>query len=157
MKIVLLTIGKTNEKYLIEGISNFTKRLSKYCNFTIVEIPNLRRVNNLSINERKAMEGDLILNRINNNDHLFLLDNKGKSFSSIGFSNILQNQMLLSRKSIIFVIGGAYGFSDKMYNRADQLISLSKMTLSHQMVRLICVEQLYRAYTILLNHPYHNE
>ena len=157
MKIVLLTIGKTNEKYLIKGISNFTKRLSKYCNFTIVEIPNLRRVNNLSINERKAMEGDLILNRINNNDHLFLLDNKGKSFSSIGFSNILQNQMLLSRKSIIFVIGGAYGFSDKMYNRADQLISLSKMTLSHQMVRLIFVEQLYRAYTILLNHPYHNE
>ena len=103
------------------------------------------------------MEGDLILNRINNNDHLFLLDNKGKSYSSIGFSNILQNQMLLSRKSIIFVIGGAYGFSDKIYNRADQLVSLSKMTLSHQMVRLIFVEQLYRAYTILLNHPYHNE
>ena len=157
MKIVLLTIGKTSEKYLMEEISQFQKRLKHYCSFEIVEIPNIKNAKNLSISELIKKEGELILKLLQNADYLLLLDEKGKSFLSVDFSKKLQNWMLSGKKCLVFVVGGSYGFSDEVYKRANEKLSLSKMTFSHQMVRLFFVEQLYRAYTVLINEPYHHE
>ena len=157
MKIVLLTIGKTREKYLIEGVSQFQNRLTHYCAFEIIEIPNIKNAKNLSISELIKKEGKLILKTLQDSDYMLLLDEKGKSSSSIEFSQKLQNWMLSGKKCLVFVVGGSYGFSDEVYKRANEKLSLSKMTFSHQMVRLFFVEQLYRAYTILSNKPYHHD
>jgi len=157
MKIVLLTIGKTREKYVMEGISQFQKRLKHYCFFEIIEIPNIRNAKNLSISELIKKEGKLILKTLQNSDYMLLLDEKGKRSSSIEFSKKLQNWMLSGKKCLVFVVGGSYGFSDEVYKRANEKLSLSKMTFSHQMVRLFFIEQLYRAYTILSNEPYHHD
>ena len=157
MKIVLLTIGKTREKYLIEGVSQFQNRLTHYCAFEIIEIPNIKNAKNLSISELIKKEGKLILKTLQNSDYMLLLDEKGKRSSSIEFSKKLQNWMLSGKKCLVFVVGGSYGFSDEVYKRANEKLCLSKMTFSHQMVRLFFVEQLYRAYTILSNKPYHHD
>ena len=157
MKIVLLSIGKTNEKYLIEGISLYQKRLKHYTNFEMIEIPNIKKSQNLSKLELMKKEGELILKNIQNSDHLVLLDDKGKEYNSIKFSEKIQNWMLSGKKRIIFAIGGSYGFSNDVYQRGNEKISLSKMTFSHQMVRLFFLEQLYRGYSILNNEPYHHE
>ena len=157
MKIVLLTIGKTREKYLIEGVSQFQNRLTHYCAFEIIEIPNIKNAKNLSISELIKKEGELILKTLQDTDYMLLLDEKGKNYSSVEFSKRLQNWMTGGKKCLVFVVGGAYGFSDEVYKRANEKISLSKMTFSHQMVRLFFVEQLYRAYTILRNEPYHHD
>jgi len=157
MKIVLLTIGKTSEKYLVEGIFLFQKRLKHYTPFEIVEIPNIKNAKNFSKSELLKKEGELILKQLQNTDYLLLLDDKGKSFTSVGFDKKLQNWMLSGKKRLVFMVGGPYGVSDEIYKRANEQLSLSKMTFSHQMVPLFFAEQLYRAYTILRNEPYHHE
>ena len=157
MKIVLITIGKTSEKYLIEGIYQYKNRLKHYTNFEMMEILNIRNSKNLSEAELMKKEGELILKQIQNSDHLVLLDDKGKDFTSPRFAQKLQQWMLSGKKRVVFVVGGAYGFSEQVYKRGNEKISLSKMTFSHQMVRLFFVEQLYRAFTILNNEPYHHE
>ena len=157
MKIVLITIGKTNEKYLIEGISNYQKRLKHYINFEMTEIVNIKNTKNLSEVELMKKEGELIIKQIQSSDHLVLLDDKGKDFTSPKFAQKLQQWMLSGKKRLVFVVGGAYGFSEEVYKRGNEKISLSKMTFSHQMVRLFFVEQIYRGYTILNNEPYHHE
>ena len=157
MKIVLITIGKTNEKYLIEGISDYQRRLKHYTNFERIEIANIKNAKNFSESELMKKEGELILKQIQNSDHLVLLDDKGKDFTSQKFAQKLQQWMLSGKKRLVFVVGGAYGLSDEIYKSGNEKLSLSKMTFSHQMVRLFFVEQLYRGYTILNNEPYHHE
>ena len=157
MKIVLLAIGKTKEQYLIEGISQYQKRLNHYTQFELLEIPNIKNANNLSDSELLRKEGELILQQLQLSDHLVLLDDKGKDFTSSKFAEKLQAWMLSSKKRLVFVVGGAYGFSEQVYQRGNEKLSLSKMTFSHQMVRLFFVEQMYRGYTILNNEPYHHE
>ena len=157
MKIVLLTIGKTTEKYLIEGIAQYQKRLKHYTKFEMMEIQNMKHSKNFSNAELMKMEGELILKKLQNADHLVLLDNQGKDFTSPQFAQKLQSWMLSGKKRIVFVVGGAYGFSEEVYKRGNEKISLSKMTFPHQMVRLFFAEQLYRAFTILNNEPYHHE
>ena len=157
MKIVLITIGKTNKKYLIEGISDYQKRLKHYTNFERIEIANIKNAKNFSESELMKKEGELILKQIKNSDHLVLLDDKGKDFTSQKFAQKLQQWMLSGKKRLVFVVGGAYGFSEEIYKRGNEKLSLSKMTFSHQMVRLFFVEQIYRGYTILNNEPYHHE
>ena len=157
MKIVLLTIGKTNEKYLVEGINQYVKRLIHYTHFEMNEIPNLKNAKNFSKAELMQKEGELILGYIKYSDHLVLLDDKGKDFSSPKFAQKLQGWMLSGKKRLVFLIGGAYGFSEAVYARGNEKLSLSKMTFSHQMVRLFFVEQIYRGYTILNNEPYHHQ
>ena len=157
MKIVLLAIGKTNEQYLIEGISQYQKRLKHYTQFEMLELPNIKNTKNFSNAELIKREGELILKQLQSSDHLVLLDDKGKDFTSSKFSEKLQSWMLSGKKRLVFVIGGAYGFSKNVYARGNEKLSLSKMTFSHQMVRLFFVEQIYRAYTILNNEPYHHQ
>ncbi len=156
MDIKLIVVGKTEEKYLIEGIEIYLKRLKHYINFEIYTIPELKNAKNLSFSQIVQKEGELILKLVSTSDKLVLLDEKGKQESSVNFSVFLEKMMLQGLKNLIFVIGGAYGFSEDVYKRSNDKISLSKMTFSHQMVRLIFVEQLYRAYTILKGEPYHH-
>ena len=157
MKIVLLAIGRTNEQYLIEGIAKYQKRLKHYTQFEIFEIPCVKNAKNFSNAELMKREGELILKQLRPLDYLVILDDKGKSFTSIKFSEKLQTWILSGKKRLVFVVGGAYGFSDEVYVRGNEKISLSKMTLSHQMVRLFFVEQIYRGYTIINHQPYHHE
>lgn len=156
MKICFLVIGKTVEEFLKQGISIYEKRLKNYIPFEIRTLPELKKTSGLSFDQQKTMEGKVLLDSIVPSDYVVLLDERGKEFSSTDFANFLQKQMLQSTKSMIFVVGGPYGFSKEVYNRADEKISLSQMTFSHQMVRLIFTEQLYRAMTILRNEPYHH-
>ena len=156
MDIKLILVGKTDKKYLIEGIEIYLKRLKYYVNFELITIPELKKAKNLSFSQIKEKEGVLIFKYIKPSDKLVLLDEKGKDYSSKSFSVFVEKMMLLGIKNLIFVVGGAYGFSDEIYAKANAKISLSKMTFSHQMVRLIFVEQLYRAFSILKNEPYHH-
>ena len=157
MKIVLLTVGRTSENYLIAGIAHYQKRLNHYTQFEILEIVNFKNAKNFSNAEIMKKEGKLILQKIQISDHLVLLDDKGKDFTSLDFSKKLQSWMLSGKKRLVFLVGGAYGFSSDVYDRANEKISLSKMTFSHQMVRLFFIEQIYRGYTILNNEPYHHQ
>jgi len=156
MKTSFLVIGKTTEDYLKEGIGIYENRLKNYLTFEIKTIPEIKKAAGLSLEQQKTFEGKLLLDNILPGDYVILLDEGGKELSSTDFANFLQKKMLQSIKCMIFVVGGAYGFSKEMYSRANEKISLSKMTYSHQMVRLIFVEQLYRAMTILKNEPYHH-
>ncbi|MAZ29458.1 MAG: 23S rRNA (pseudouridine(1915)-N(3))-methyltransferase RlmH [Cytophagaceae bacterium] len=156
MNIKLLCIGKTDNKNLEELILLYSKRLSFYINFDLEVIPDLKKTKNLGEEQQKEKEGNLILNKIGPTDHLILLDEKGKEMNSVVFSDYLQKKMNSGIKTLIFVIGGPYGFSPAVYAKAQGKISLSKMTFSHQMVRLFATEQLYRAFTILKNEPYHH-
>lgn len=156
MTIKLICIGKTDDKLLELLISQYVKRLSFYTRFEIEIIPDLKKVKNLSELEQKQKEGALILNKVTAVDVLVLLDENGQQYSSESFSDYLQKHMNSGIKNLIFVIGGPYGFSDEIYKRANGTVSLSKMTFSHQMIRLFFIEQLYRAHTILKNEPYHH-
>lgn len=156
MQIKLIVVGKTNKKYLIEGENEYQKRLKYYIKFEEDIIPELKKVKNLSESEIKEKEGKLILSKITNADYLVLLDENGKEFDSVGFSQFLQKQLNSGVRKVVFVIGGAYGFSNEVYSRANTKIALSQMTFSHQMVRLFFKEQLYRGFTILKNEPYHH-
>jgi 23S rRNA (pseudouridine1915-N3)-methyltransferase len=157
MTIKLLAIGKTDSSQLQELIEIYQKRLQHYINFEMELIPDLKKTKNLSEEQQKEKEGDLILKRLAPTDVLILFDEKGKHFSSVEFSSYLQKKMNAGTKQLVFLIGGAYGFSNQVYTKASGKISLSKMTFSHQMVRLFITEQIYRAFTILKNEPYHHE
>jgi 23S rRNA (pseudouridine1915-N3)-methyltransferase len=157
MNIKLIAIGKTDQEYLKEGISIFEKRLKHYVGFETKIIPDLKNAANLSKEQQKSEEGKLILKECQNTDLVILLDENGKSYSSMQFSKYLEQHMNNSVKNLVFVIGGPYGFSEETYKRAHGKISLSEMTFSHQMIRLFFVEQLYRAHTIMKGEPYHHE
>ncbi|MCM8570814.1 23S rRNA (pseudouridine(1915)-N(3))-methyltransferase RlmH [Gramella jeungdoensis] len=156
MTIKLVCIGKTDKKELEELIDIYSKRLQHYIKFELEIIPDLKKTKNLDESQQKSKEGELILSGVQNSDFLVLLDENGKQFSSETFSEYIQKRMNTGLKRLIFVIGGPYGFSEEVYKRADSKVSLSKMTFSHQMVRLFFTEQLYRAFTILKNEPYHH-
>ena len=157
MKIKLIVVGKTNAKYLLEGEREYENRLKHYTKFEEIIITDVKQSGKLSENELKKKESQLILGKLENSDHVILLDDKGKSYSSVEFANFLQQKMNSSLKSLVFVVGGAFGFSDEVYQRANSKVSLSKMTFSHQMVRLIFKEQLYRGFSILRGEKYHHE
>ena len=156
MTIKLLAIGKTDSSELQELIDVYQKRLQHYINFEIEIIPDLKKTKNLSEEQQKNKEGELILKKLSPTDALILFDEKGKQYTSIEFSQYLQKKMNSGIKQLVFLIGGPYGFSNEVYNKASGKISLSKMTFSHQMVRLFITEQIYRGYTILKNEPYHH-
>lgn|SRR5699024_2650030 len=156
MKIKLIVIGKTDSLQLKDLTDDYLNRLKHYISFEMEVIPDIKKTKNLSEVNQKKMEGEEILKRMNRGDELILLDENGKSFTSEGISGLLQKKMNSGLKNLIFVIGGPYGFSDEVYARASSKLSLSKMTFSHQMIRLFFVEQVYRAFTILRNEPYHH-
>ena len=156
MNIKLLAIGKTDDKQLLQLIDEYKKRVGFYINFDLEIIQDIKNVKNLSEIQQKEKEGELIIKKIQPTDLLILLDENGKQHSSVEFSDYLQKIMNAGTKQLVFVIGGPYGFSEEIYNKANGKISLSKMTFSHQMVRLFFIEQLYRAFTILKNEPYHH-
>mgnify|MGYP003603778963 FL=1 len=157
MNIKLIAIGKTDNKNLQSLIDDYTKRLSFYIKFDLEIIADIKNVKNLSESQQKEKEGELILAKITPTDQLILLDENGKTFSSVAFSDELQKKMNSGIKTLVFVIGGPYGFSDEVYKKSFGKISLSQMTFSHQMVRLFFIEQLYRGFTILKNEPYHHQ
>ncbi|MFP4469407.1 MAG: 23S rRNA (pseudouridine(1915)-N(3))-methyltransferase RlmH [Bacteroidales bacterium] len=156
MKIKLIMMGKTQEKFVEEGFKMYTNRLTNYLPFEAIEIPGLKKAGNFSPAQIKESEGILLAKHIAEGSYTVLLDEKGKSFDSVGFSEFVQQRMNSGVKLLNFVIGGAYGFSDDICKLANQKITLSSMTFSHQIVRIIFMEQLYRAMTILKNEPYHN-
>ena len=157
MKITLVVIGKTNGKFLIEGINEYTKRLSYYIPFNIDYLPDVKNNKKLSEDQQKTLEGNTILGALEKSDYVVLLDEHGKEFTSIEFSKYIEKKMTSVPKRLVFIVGGPYGFSQEVKERANEKISLSKMTFSHEMIRLIFTEQLYRAMTIMNNEPYHHE
>ena len=157
MKITLLTVGKTDKDWVKQGIDIYASRMKHYFPFSIVEIPELKNASSLSQDQIKTKEGELILKNVKPADDVILLDERGREFSSMEFAKALQDKISYTGKDIVFVIGGAYGFSEAVRQRSNLKISLSRMTFSHQMVRAIFVEQLYRAFTIMKGEPYHHE
>ena len=157
MQIRLIAVGKTDHAAIQTLLEEYVKRLGFYIKFEMEIIPDLKNSKNLSETAQKEKEGELILKKVQTSDELVLLDEQGKQYSSVDFSDYLQKKMNAGLKQLIFVIGGPYGFSEEVYQRANGKISLSKMTFSHQMVRVFFVEQLYRAFTILRNEPYHHQ
>ncbi|MBO5720019.1 MAG: 23S rRNA (pseudouridine(1915)-N(3))-methyltransferase RlmH [Bacteroidales bacterium] len=155
MKLVFLMVGKTNEKYFTDAISEYEKRIKRFIPFEIITIPDSKGIK--TAEQQKTTEGELILKHTKDEDFVILMDEKGKRFTSVKFAEYVERLLCRSDKRVIFVIGGAYGFSDAVYNRADDKISLSDMTFSHQLVRVVFTEQLYRAFTIINNQPYHHE
>lgn len=157
MKIKLLQIGKTNERYLQQGIEEYEKRIKAFVPFVQEVLPHLKNASSLNANEVKEREGQMILAKLKPDDFLILLDERGKEMNSREFAGFMQKNMNAGMKQVVFLVGGAFGFSDEVYLRANQKLSLSKMTYSHQLIRLIFTEQLYRSFTIINNHPYHND
>lgn len=157
MNIKLIAIGKTDQNILQSLIDTYIKRLGFYIKFDFEIISDIKNAKNLSESQQKEKEGDQLLAKINATEVLILLDENGKSYSSVGFSEFLQKKMNAGTKTLVFAIGGPYGFSERVYQAAQGKISLSAMTFSHQMVRLFFIEQLYRAFTILKNEPYHHQ
>ena len=157
MRLTLLTVGKTDIPWVKAGLEMYVSRLRHYAPFELVEIPELKNVSALSHEQIKVKEGELILKSIKSADELILMDEHGKEYRSIEFASMLEDRMSRSGRDMVFVIGGAYGFSKEVYSRASFCISLSKMTFSHQLVRTIFAEQLYRAFTIMKGEPYHHE
>ena len=157
MKIALVQTGKTTDKH-VAGIADlYLSRIRKYAPFEIVTIPDIKNSGNLPAQEQKIKEGKKIIRMLYNDDYIVLLDEGGKEFRTVDFSAWMEKAFMISRKRIVFVIGGAWGFSDEVYERADFTISLSKMTFPHQLVRLLFLEQLYRVFTIIRGEPYHHE
>ena len=157
MNIKLIAVGKTDNLALQQLISTYEKRLSYYINFELQLLPDIKNSKSLSEEQQKVKEGELILSYVEPSHHLVLLDERGKEYTSIAFADELQKKMNTGIKQLTFVIGGPYGFSQAVYQRANSKLSLSKLTFSHQMIRLFFVEQLYRAFTILRNEPYHHQ
>lgn len=157
MTIKLLAIGQTDGKELNRLIADYGQRLGHYVKFDFHCLPDVKRGKKISAAQQKEKEEAWVLKELAPHDLLFLFDEKGKELSSFGFAGFLQKQMNMGPKRLVFLIGGPYGFSEGLYQKAQGKISLSKMTFSHQMVRLFAVEQMYRAFTILNNHPYHHQ
>jgi len=157
MKIALVQTGKTTDKH-VAGIADlYISRIRKYMAFEIITLPDIKNSGNLTVQERNIKEGKKIIRTINNDDYVVILDERGKDFRTVEFSGWIEKTFMISRKRIVFLIGGPWGFSDEVYERADFMISLSKMTFPHQLVRLLFLEQLYRVFTIIRGEPYHHE
>lgn len=156
MKTRLIIVGRTVDKHLIAGINDYTERIGHYMPFEIITIPEIKNTRSMTEAQQKLAEGDLILKQLSPSDTVVLMDEHGKEHRSIDFARWLEQKQCTSKR-LVFVIGGPYGFSEKLYQRADELISLSRMTFSHQLVRLIFTEQIYRACTIIKGEPYHHE
>lgn len=157
MEISLIVIGKTNARYLQEGIDEYIKRLKHYIPYSITVLPDIKNTKKLTEEQQKEAEGKLMLEALKPGDCLVLLDERGKEFTSVAFADYLQRKMNAGLRRLVFVIGGPYGFSQSVYDRADEKISLSKMTFSHEMIRLFFTEQVYRAMTIQRGEPYHHQ
>ena len=157
MKVAFWVIGKTSEAYLKNGIEIYQKRLPHYLKFEYEVLSDIKNPKNLTTAQLLDKEADMVLKKLNNEDHLMILDEKGKDFTSVQFSKKIEKFQIAGTKKVVFLVGGAFGFSPKIYQRANGKLSLSKMTFSHQMIRLFFLEQLYRAMTILRGEPYHNE
>jgi 23S rRNA (pseudouridine1915-N3)-methyltransferase len=157
MDLKLVTVGKTDVKWVKEGLDLYVSRLRHYVPFTLVEIPQLKNVSAFTQEQIKKKEGELILKQVTPGDSVILLDERGKEYRSVEWAEWIRLRLARGGTSLVFVIGGAYGFSKKVYDRAEGLVSLSRMTFSHQMVRTIFAEQLYRAFTIIKGEPYHHE
>ncbi len=157
MKISLLLIGKTNSKFLIDGIQEYVKRLSFYIPFSIKYLNDTKNTRKLSQEQQKQLEGKMILDSLEKSDYVVLLDEHGTEFTSIEFARHIEKKQSTVQRQLVFIVGGPYGFSDDVKKRANEKISMSKMTFSHEMIRLFFVEQLYRAMTIINNEPYHHE
>ena len=157
MKISLLVVGKTVHSYLNQGIEEYTKRISRYCPFSIQYIADAKTTKSLSQEQQKQLEGDNIAAALDKSDYVVLLDEHGKEFSSVDFSTYIERKMQSVPKRLVFIIGGPYGFSKEIYGRANEKISLSKMTFPHDLIRLVFTEQLYRAFSIIHHEPYHHE
>lgn len=157
MEIVLLTVGKTTQSYVQSGIDDFTKRLKRYIPYKIESLPDIKGAKSLSSDMQKEKEGEMILGYVSGSDYCILLDEHGEEYTSMQFSRYIQKVMASGRKRAVFVVGGPYGFSKSVYSRADAKLSLSKMTFTHEMIRLFFTEQIYRAMTILRGEPYHHE
>ncbi|MFI3331912.1 MAG: 23S rRNA (pseudouridine(1915)-N(3))-methyltransferase RlmH [Rikenellaceae bacterium] len=157
MNIELLVVGKTDSALIEEIVSNYAKRVNHYCKFSITTLPDIKNTKSLSIKQQRSAEGDMILRQVVDSDFVTLLDERGTEYRSVDFAYWLQKRMNSGVRRLLIVIGGPYGFSDELYARANSKVSLSKMTFSHQIVRAIFAEQIYRAFTILKNEPYHHE
>ena len=157
MEVKLVTVGKTDVPWVKEGLDLYVSRLRHYVPFTLVEIPQLKNVSAFSQEQIKEKEGELILKQVAPGDTVILLDERGRQYRSVEWADWIQRQFSMGGKGLVFVVGGAYGFSQKVYDRSNGLVSLSKMTFSHQMVRTVFAEQLYRAFTIIRGEPYHHE
>ncbi|GAB2685044.1 23S rRNA (pseudouridine(1915)-N(3))-methyltransferase RlmH [Mucilaginibacter koreensis] len=157
MKITLLTVGKTEDAYIREGIDKYLKRLKHYTRFEIIDLPELKNTKALSQEQQKNKEAELILKKLTVTDHVVLLDENGQEFNSSQFATYLDKKNISAVQHMVFVIGGPYGFDASVYQRANEKLSLSRMTFSHQMVRLFFTEQLYRAFTIIKGEPYHHQ
>lgn len=157
MKISLLVVGKTVHSYLNQGIEEYTKRISRYCPFSIQYIADAKTTKSLSQEQQKQLEGDNIAAALDKSDYVVLLDEHGKEFTSVDFSAYIERKMQSVPKRLVFIIGGPYGFSKEIYGRANEKISLSKMTFPHDLIRLVFTEQLYRAFSIIHHEPYHHE
>ncbi len=157
MKVSLIFTGKTTEKYLREGVDDYTERIRRYSSFEIICLPELKHTRNMPVREQKEKEGITIMRSLRNDDYVILLDEKGIEYSTSEFSAVYERILMMARKRLVFIIGGAWGFSDGLYARADMKVSLSRMTFSHQTVRLLFLEQLYRICTIIKGDPYHHD
>ncbi|RFZ90349.1 23S rRNA (pseudouridine(1915)-N(3))-methyltransferase RlmH [Mucilaginibacter conchicola] len=157
MKITFITVGKTEDAYLKEGIEKYVKRLKHYTKLELFDLPELKNTKALTEDQQKTKEAEMILKKVTPQDHLILLDEGGVEYTSVQFANYINKRSVSSSANIIFVVGGPYGFHESVYQRANDKLSLSRMTFSHQMVRLFFVEQLYRAYTIIKGEPYHHQ
>jgi 23S rRNA (pseudouridine1915-N3)-methyltransferase len=157
MQIKILAIGKTDDKSIKALMEQYEKRLKHYIKMDWEIIPDIKNAHTLSFQQQKEKEGQLLLQKINPSDYVVLFDENGKHYTSLGFSDWIQKKMNASTRTLVFVIGGPYGFSLSVYERSNELLSLSKMTFSHQMIRIFISEQIYRAFTILKNEPYHHE
>ncbi len=157
MKLTLLVIGKTDAKFLQEGIKQYHNRLKHYIDFNIEVIPDIKKTKNVTEAMQKQKEGEAILKRLSAGSEFHIFDEKGKMYNSRGFAGFLQKKMVYGLKELVLVTGGPYGFSEEIHRKAASKISLSKMTFSHQLARLLCMEQIYRAFTILNGEPYHHD
>jgi 23S rRNA (pseudouridine1915-N3)-methyltransferase len=157
MKLALIQIGKTSEKYIISGVDDYSGRIRKYIGFEIITVPDLKNTKSMPILEQKQKEGENICKNISKDDWVILLDERGHEYNTLEFSDQLAKVFMLARKRVVFVFGGPYGFSEEVYERADHKLSLSRMTFSHQLVRLLFAEQLYRTLTVIKGDPYHHE
>ncbi len=157
MKITFLTVGKTDTPFVKEGLDMYEKRIRHYIGYQRIEIPELKGAGALGKEQVKEKEGELILKQISDRDEVILLDERGEKFTSVTWAQNLEKKMVSGIKNLVFVVGGAYGFSEKVYQRSNGKLSLSDMTFSHQIIRIFFAEQLYRAFTIIKGEPYHNE
>ncbi len=156
MRITFICIGKTTQSFLVSGEQEYLKRLTHYCKVERIELADLKNNKNMQRDQIKKEEGKMFLSRIDSNDYVILLDERGKQYGSIEFADFIENRQMEGTRNMVFIVGGAFGFSDEIYQRANSMLSLSKMTFSHQMIRMLFFEQLYRAHTIIRKEPYHH-